>query len=332
MAYIVALFHLGISFTLSAGVCVDIFFMISGFYLGRRFYTSSYCKENGITAWDFSLSHAKSIFPHYLYSMVVFFLYLLARQFLYLVLEPSGAKLMEILESIYMQIPDLLFMQSSFRFHETINYPTWQISAMLIGGYFVYASLYWNESFSRKIVFPAVILMEKSITNLDIDLSSNYGPLYLPLIRAFAPMALGVLTWYFWEHYGKAFLEKYGLASNLAAVFFILCLILFGNLAEIYWLTVPFVLVVCQWEDSWINRILNRECFRYFGAFSLAIYLNHALMERIVKALILPRMERLGHPLAMWQAGVVYIALLTVYSIFTTWLIHRWKQRKKTAQ
>lgn len=324
MACVVALFHLGVSFQLTAGVCVDIFFMISGFFLGRRYYSRA-GKE---TAWDFTLDHAKGVYPHYFLSLAVFFTYLLVRSLLYLVLSPSAEGVVEILKSFYNEIPDLVFLQSAYTFHDGLNYPAWQISALLIGGYFVYALLCWNEPVARRILFPAAILMTKSLTYGAPDLFGNAGPIYLPLARAFAPLSLGVLTWWFWDNGGRDWIAKHETALNLGSIAAIAGLLLFGNKGEIYWITMPMVILMCQWEPSWINKVLNHECFRYCGQWSLAVYLNHALIERIVKALLLPRLERMGHPLAMWQAAVLYLAILLPYSVVTAALVQKFKRHQ----
>lgn len=324
MACVVALFHLGVSLKLTAGVCVDIFFMISGFFLGRRYYTRA-GKE---TAWDFTLDHAKSVYPHYFLSLAVLFTYLLVRSVLYWVLSPSVEGFVKILGDFYNEIPDLVFLQSSFTFHDGLNYPAWQISALLIGGYFVYALLCWNEPVSRRILFPAAILMTKSLTYGAPDLFGNAGPIYLPLARAFAPLCVGMLTWWFWDNGGREWIAEYEIALNLGSLAAIAGLLLFGSKAEIYWITMPLVILMCQWEPSWLNKLLNHACFRYCGQWSLAVYLNHALIERIVKALLLPRLERMGHPLTMPQTAALYLALLLPYSVLTAALVRRWKMKK----
>lgn len=329
LAYTIALGHMGVNLTMTDGTSVEIFFMLSGFFLGRRFYRDSYENASAPTAWDYTLQHAKSIYPHYLFSLAVFFCYLLARSLVHLAAAPDWAQVVAIIRDFYNQVPDLVFLHSSFRFHESINYPTWQISALLIAGYFLYALLCWNEPLTRRILLPVSILMERSLIYSGVDLFANFGPVYLPLLRAFSAMSVGILAWYGWMHYGDRPIQGHSTATNITSLFFLVCIPLFGNLGSICWIAAPFLILICQWDGAWINKALNRPCFRFCGDWSLAIYLNHAFVERIVKALILPRMEAAGMPLNQWQSAALFLLLLTPYSMFTAALVK--KLQKKTA-
>ena len=196
LAYVIALFHCGLSVSPGPTVTVQVFFMISGFFLGKKFYTRSKA-DPSYRAWDYTLDHAKSIYPHYFFSCAVFFLYLLVRDVCTLVRTPSWQLLETILRGFYNQIPDILLLQSGYYFHDSINYPLWQLSALLIAGYFLYAMLCHNERLSRELLFPAAILMIQSLLWSGVDLWANWGPLYVPLLRALSPMCIGVLTYYF---------------------------------------------------------------------------------------------------------------------------------------
>lgn len=67
----------------------------------------------------------------------------------------------------------------------------------MIAGFFVYGLLCRNERVSRTLLFPAAILMIQSLLYSGVDLWENYGFFYLPLLRAFSPLCIGVLTFYF---------------------------------------------------------------------------------------------------------------------------------------
>ena len=70
--------------------------MISGFFLGKKYYTRSKA-DPSYRAWDYTLDHTKSIYPHYFFSCAVFFLYLLVRDVCTLVRTPSWQLLETIL-------------------------------------------------------------------------------------------------------------------------------------------------------------------------------------------------------------------------------------------
>ena len=92
-AYIIAFFHFGTTIAPGPTVAVQVFFIISGFFLGKKFYARSFAdggKSYG--AWDYTLDHVSSIYPHYLFSLAAFFLYTLARSLVHLAMSPSWDK------------------------------------------------------------------------------------------------------------------------------------------------------------------------------------------------------------------------------------------------
>ena len=323
-AYIIAFFHFGITISPGAEVAVQIFFIISGFFLARKFYS---LREQEYSAWDYTLHHVKQLLPHYLFSHLILFLYLLARMMLYFFKAPSLDGFVEIIRFFYNQIPDLVFLQSSFTFHDSINYPLWQISALLISGYFVFALLRQNEPLSRRIIFPMAILMVQSLLASGVDLWENFGLLYLPLLRAFGPMCIGVLTYYFTTTAQFAQVQKHRVLLNLCSVLGLAGIFLFGNQGSIFLITTPVILMACWTEKSWINVLLNHKCMRSFGKLSYAVYLNHALIERFTKARLFPHVQGYGI-----RECLTYFLLLTVYSIFTMVLVEKltkWIQTRR---
>ena len=198
LAFVVAGFHFGVTMPPGPRVTVQIFFVISGYFLGRKFYTRTYPDgEQKYTAWRYTIDHIRSLYPHMVLALVLFLGYVLLREFLVFLGAPTEAALWEMVTKVYDQFPDLLFLQSAYQYGANLNNPTWQISAMMIAGYFVYALLCHNEKLSRTILFPAAIVLIQRILYDATDLFSAYGPFYLPLLRAFAPMCVGVLTYYF---------------------------------------------------------------------------------------------------------------------------------------
>lgn len=323
-AYIIAFFHFGTTISPGPTITVQIFFIISGFFLAKKYYSRSHGNHGeSYDQWDYTLDHVKSLYPHYLFSLVVIFLYMLARSVLELVREPGMDKLSTIALDIYNQIPDLLLLQSSYRFHESMNYPLWQLSALVIAGYFVYGLLCHNEKLSRKLLFPAAILMVTSLLNTGVDIWSNYGIFYVPLLRAFSPLCIGVLAYYFTTtpYYEKVKSRK--IPFNLAVIASLVSIFIFADRGNIFLITTVVLLWGCWDESSWINWLLNRKIFRHWGNLSFAIYCNHALIARFIQARLLPRMD-----LAAWQQNILYFGLLTLYSVFTLFLVEKWKAHR----
>lgn len=323
-AFVIAFFHFGTTIAPGPTITVQIFFIISGFFLGKKFYSRS-CgdPEKRYDQWNYTLDHVRSIYPHYLFSLAVIFLYMLPRSVLEFLRSPSFDQLSAIAVDFYNQIPDLLLLQSAYRFHESYNYPLWQLSALVIAGYFVYGLLCHNEKLSRELIFPAAILMILSLLNTGVDLWANYGPFYVPLLRAFSPLCIGVLAYYFTTTPYYARLKARKVPFNLAVLLSLVSIFLFGDRGNIFLITTVILIWGCYDEHSWINALLNRKIFRHCGDLSYAVYLNHALVARFLQARVFPRLS-----LPVWQQNLAYFVLLTVYSVFTLFLVNKWKGRK----
>lgn len=331
-ALAVALFHLGIGFAPNPLVMVDTFYLLAGFFLGRKFYSRSFGREESYTGWDYTLGHIRGIYPQYFAAMMAFFLYILARALIHFLMAPSAAGLLEIGALIWNQIPDALMLQSAYHFHDSINYPAWTVSAMVIGGYFLYTMLCRDEKLTRRILIPASAMMVLSLLSTGIDMFGNQSVIYIPLLRSFAFQGLGVLTWYTGSTGWWKKLSDNWAVRNITPILAFAGLALFSDQASIYLVTVP-LMILCLWDDRCIvNRLLNREIFRGCGKLSIAVYLNHALFERIVKALILPRLENAGIFLPSAVIDLGYLAMILAYSLCILWLIDVWQKRKAAAK
>lgn len=325
LTYVIAYFHFGSTIAPGPTITVQIFFIISGFFLAKTYYTRSH--PNGgrdYNQWNYTLDHAKSIYPHYFFSLAVIFLYMLSRSLLYLIREPSFDQLREIGLAFYNQIPDLLLLQSAYYFHDSYNYPLWQLSALVIAGYFVYGLLCHKEKLSRELLFPAAILMIQSLLHTGVDIWSNYGFFYLPLLRAFSPLCIGVLAYYFTttSYYDR--LKEHRVLFNLASLLSLVTIFVYQDHANIFLLTTVILVWACWDETSWLNKLLNHRIFRYCGSLSYAVYLNHALIARYLQARVF---SRIAAP--VWQQNLVYFILLTAYSALTLFLVEKWKGRKR---
>ena len=130
-----------------------------------------------------------------------------------------------------------------------------------------------------------------------------------------------MLTYYFTTTPYFEKLKSYPVAFNLATIYALAMIFVFNTHGNIFLITTPVLILSCYTENSWLNAVFNRSIFKHCGKLSYAIYLNHALMARFVLARLIPKAENLGLSLPMWQQGAVYFVLLTIYSVFTLWLV-----------
>ncbi len=319
-AYVIAFFHFGAPIPPGPTVTVQIFFFISGFFLAKKFYS----RRGTYSAWSYTLDHAKNLYPHYLFSYFAFLLYITVRTLVYFCKSPDFAQVRELLLNFYDQIPNLLFLQSAYAFHDNMNYPLWQLSALLIGGYFVYTLLSTNEKLSRQLLFPAAILMTLSLRASGVALDANVGPIYMPLLRAFCGLSYGVLVYYFTTTPLYDQLRARKRLFNLASCLSLVCIFLFAERGNIHFITGALMIFGCLEEDAWINRLLNRRIFRHAGKLSLSIYVNHALICRFTNGFLFSRLT-----LSPAAESLIYFVLLTVYSVFTLCLVEKLRSRSR---
>lgn len=318
LAYVVAFGHAKMAFRPGSTVSVQIFFIISGFFLARKFYA----REETYSAWNYTLDHVRSIYPHYVFSCGVLFVYVASRNLLELVLRPSWYQFRECLVMFYDQLPDIFLLQSAYHWHDSLNYPLWQISALLIAGYFVFALLRRDEKLALTILFPAAIFMGMSLMVGKDYLFANVGPVYLPLIRAFYPMCVGVYTWRIVSTPAYEALKRHRKTFDAAALLFLASMIWYAERGNIFLITVPILILNCWDDNSALSRLFRHRIFGIAGRLSYAIYLNHALVARVLWALIVPRV-----PMSRGVTGLVYFLMMTLYSLLTLRLVD-WLTKK----
>lgn len=311
-AYVIAYFHFGHTIAPGPTVTVQIFFFISGFFLAKKYYAASHADQGArFNQWDYTISHVKGLYPHYVFAYAAFLLYNTTRAALVFLRSPDFQNVRETLLNFYDQIPNLLFLQSAFYSHDSMNYPLWQLSALVISGYFVYGMLCHNEKLSRQMLFPGIILMSLSLLHSGVALDANYGPIYMPLLRAFIGLSYGVLVYWFTTTQYYAQLKGKSAAFNLAVLLSLVCIFVYAEHANIHYVTGALLILGCYDENSWINKLLNRKIFRHCGKLSYSIYLNHALICRFVNGFLSSRLE--GVP-QLYKDGL-YFVLLTVFSV-----------------
>ena len=73
----------------------------------------------------------------------------------------------------------------------------------------------------------------------------------------------------------------------------------------------------CWDEASFLNKLLNRPIFRNAGKLSLSIYVNHALIARILEA-------RLSHSgMSPLIQNTLYATALTLWSLLSLFLVEK---------
>lgn len=333
LAYVIVLFHFGKWISPGPTVTVQMFFMISGYFLARKYYSRSHeDPDKKYGPWQYSWDHVRSLYPHYILALALFLSYSLVRSLVHFVAAPSGQGLWDMLTMIYDQVPDLVFLQSSFQYDTNLNGPTWQLSALVIAGYFVYALLCYNEKLSRTVIFPAAILMIQCLLHTGVDLFSRYGCFYLPLLRAFSPLCVGVLSYYFSTTEVYRCFRKKSLLFNGFVLLALPAMIAFEDRNDLHLLWTPLLILGCMEPESTINRLLNRKCFAGCGKLSYILYLNHALFARFYINILMKLLAKVGIVLEDPWLTLVYLVVLTVFCLCLQWIVDWHKKRKKPVE
>ena len=329
-AYLIAFSHLNI-YLPGAGSAVAFFFIISGYFLARKYYSKKIANEKG--AYNgalYTLEHIKSLYPHYIFSLVVMFAYFCVRNVYYIYTDNSSAiSLMAMLHKAFYLLPEIFMVQNIGFFDGGMNYPLWQVCALLICGYFIYSLLCYNEKLSIHIIFPlSIILIQVYLKHSSVDLFDTVGMVYIPLIRAFSAIAYGVLLYKFLnsEYYARHIIRHKLFLNCCSIVALVSIFVLIDN--NILFITGAFIMAALVNPNSWLNAVLNRKASRQFGEFSYAIYLNHALVIWFVRDFKNKIFGLLRTAEAEWKTAVLFFVILTVYSVVTTYIIKTFKKKR----
>ncbi len=324
-AYLIALGHFGANVAPGGGVTVQLFFIISGFFLGKKFYEKRNANlTREYNQCDYTKDHLKSLYPHYIFSLLILALYFLLKQLVDLLRQPSLSQVSVILKDLYSLIPELFLLQNTGFFGGGINYPLWQLCVLVICSYFIYGLLCVNEKLSREIIFPAAILMIQAFLKTGVNLWGTEGFFHVPLLRAFSPLCIGVLTYYLTTtHYYKYIKSKKWL-FNIASILSFVTLFVYKSHESVFLITFVVLLLAMYDTDSWINKLLNYKIFKSFGTLSYAVYLNHALIKYVLVEDIFPRISKLfDFQFSDSHRNIIFLVVLTIYSIITMCAVNK---------
>lgn len=330
LCIVIAFYHAEMHLAPGADVAVLFFFLVFGFFLAKKFYEAPAEKP---TAWRYTVDHAKTIYPHLVFSVTVYYLYRLARYILVEgILQHSEDWAFRAIKDLYLLIPEYSMLLSAYHKYMSPNFALWQLSAMFICGYFIYALLHRDEALARRILLPGAILMGASM-NASRDLWENVGPVYMPLVRALVPMCVGYFLYYFTTTPAYAALKKHRLAFDAATILSLIAIPTFGTVENIIYLTLGIVVLACWDPGSLINRVLDHRCFRRCGRLSMAVFLDHMMIARIVINPVTEAFSAMGITLQTWQTGLIYFVLMMLYSHFSSWLVDSctaaWRRKKQ---
>lgn len=269
----VAVWHLRIVDKLRHGYLpVEFFFALSGVWLYNTYLKH---QDNGYTAFQYTWNRMKRIYPSYLIACCTFFA-LNWEKF------QSADGWLKALSEL------LLLREGGGPYSGGIAYTAWYLSAMLIGGYFVYAFLERYGSTMVRLICPVVIFGTYSyIFSLgeSIEYWGSVGPFSIPLMRGIAGLCLGVCL-----REAASYVEKHNSTVAYNAVNVLSILSLFG-------------IVVCLLSQEY----LDRYCLIFFSAILLACFLEHSWLNQAIQGMIWQRLGKYTLEMYMIHISVIVV-------------------------
>ena len=302
---------MGIKYIQSGYLCVEFFFILSGFYLYNSF--NKYKEDDGI---KYTIKKIKKIYPHYI---LAFLFYI----FFYIIRKIINHNL-DIVEIIYKSFSETLLLQNIGIFNGGFNYPLWYLSVLLLGGYLIYELLRKNKETFLKIIGPIIILFTFTLIKSKNGSIENWGiiyGLYMPLLREIADLTTGcILAWIYQEYNEKLeiIIKNNKKISNIIEcyVYFLLFYIIINKTEYEFYSLILFTILIlyANLKISISSKFLNNKIFKNNGDLTYAMYLNHAFIIMILSFIY---EHFLFKYINIEIISVIYIFSVIVYSYFT---------------
>lgn len=258
--------------SISSGMIVVLFYILSGFFLVKSFDSGKYSDP-----WNYSLARLKRIYPYYIVAFLLLFTYE-NLQLLYHVKD--------FIRALFMSLPEIFLVQNVGVFPGGINYPLWQMCCLVVASHVLFGLLMWNRQATLNVICPVfAICTFTALANAyggdRIDMWQVLGEFfYGQLIRATGSLALGMLAYTPINLILKA-LENVQykfmpiLISLSSIVAFLVLWINRGSYAIVF----PFfaILICMLYSKGVYAKYFQIPFLAKLDKLSLAIYLTHAL-------------------------------------------------------
>lgn len=314
LAIIVALSHYGIELSISAGYAVSVFFMISGYYLAKKI-------ENQKTVQSpskYFIGRLKKIYPEYVGILLLLFL----SHFSIDVLQ-GKVYLTDILNQLYNALPEFFLLQGLGIESTSLNPPMWYFSVLLVCSYLLYYLLInWKEK-TLYLIFPVSIILVFVYLDGDVDPWGKVGNiLYVPLIRGYGTMILGIYLYYFTPIYRAYIKSKFRLLlAGVAMLMSIAC----GTSTDIYLVFVFIILSILVGNTALLGISVEKEKLlvkisKICAIMSEKIYFCHffviLLVSKVFEAISIS---------TEWIKVPTYLAIVILFSYCYNKIIERLK-------
>lgn len=209
-----------------AYIGTEFFFLLSGFMIAKK----AFCQGDALSPYQFTFQRMKKLYPDYLFAFFLLFI---------LSLVSGAIACKDAFKTLFGYIFELLFLHASgLKCSGLLNYPTWYLSSLLIGGCMIYGLICFHQKLYLTIIAPVSVIATYSFFSANVGHMDVWGSaqiLHLSdgLTRGFAAMSLGCLSYCLSSHISqfKNHVEKnFGLKLLLTlSELFCLCFVLFDS-------------------------------------------------------------------------------------------------------
>lgn len=300
----------------------EFFFIVSGFFLMYSYLNKKESYPIGTGAFRYTLNKIKKLYPHYLFSFLVIFIFTM-------IINKAG--FLKIVNDFCASFWELIFLQiSGLKCTGLVNYPAWYISAMLIAGYFLYCLLeFFNNKFVR-FGIPFVLLFvyaffSKNAGNMDVWGGAQIYNLSDAVVRAFAAMSIGVLCFE-----GAQALQTRKVGTSLKIILTMLELLCFiivlvkGTLIghsqnDFYLIALLGIGIMLSFSElTATSQICKAGIFAYLGKISYPMFLNQLFIIGMFNQFYTGKDYKI--------TLLLYLAVLIIYSCLTELIIRSIKK------
>lgn len=304
------------AFIASAGIYVDLFFILSGFVIYHNYKNKIYNLKSGFT---FIKRRFKRIYPLHVYTLLIMLIFESFRYLLenfYTFNHP--AFYYNDFKSFFIQ----LFLLNSTPFFNGFNWngQNWSISAELIC-YLVFMILSIRFLKTKRTTFLLSItvfclaylffIIKYKTANILIDFNFSF-------LRALSGFFLGVCVYLLSKKlYSLKVNSLVELLVIIATIYATININLIKNYYFILQLLFALLIFIFSYESGIVSKALKKDLFQKLGLWSFSIYLNHTIIIKVFNFIIEKILKIETNSISMIILEVIMIIITVMYSAIT---------------
>ena len=309
--------HINTYWIRNGQLCVEFFFILSGFYLYR-----TYVDNKNMSTIEFTKKRIKSLFPYYIYSLIVIFIIR--------IFQGISEQNLDILKLFFGFISEGLFVQKLGIYENVLNWPLWYVSVLIFAGIIIFEMLKRDNKKYIYIYSILIVLFYFNLCHINPTESCMYG-IYMPFLRGVANMTIGCVIGSILEKEGCKLKNVY---EKNKIIFLGIEILVYVMLALIIIKDTPYnnyciiffsaLILVTNISSSLTYRVFNKEVFKNFGSLTYAMYCNHGA---VVLGIAFLYQKRLSSYIQPHIIALIYFIIVIGYSSITKKIIDKYAKK-----